>query len=284
MQYPAVKPRNVFALFAAISIASGLSQVVFSVIRGIPLQAGDVMGMLANATFIWMLFGALSLIAIEAARRFPIEKSNLTRALPVHAGAFVAISMTHTLLYVPFTHLVLGRAGRIGMGEEIAISLIANLRGDIFIYGAMVGAYYLHAYMAAQSSQTASATPAERDAAPAQSAHYLTRIPLKDDGRVGFIDVGDIEQIEADGDYVRVYFAGGRASRLIRQSLSSLEKELDPRQFVRVHRSAIVRLAAIQALEPMFHGEFVAIMDSGARVKVSRTYRAALTSSIGLKA
>jgi hypothetical protein len=234
--------------------------------------------MLANATFIWMLFGALSFIAIGAARRFPLEKGNLARALPVHAGAFGAISMTHTLLYVPFSHAVLDRAGPLGMGEEIAISLLANLRGDIFIYGAMVGAYYLHAFMTAH--QQAPAVPAR----PIADADYLTRIPLKDDGRVGFIEVDDIESIEADGDYVRICFAGGRASRLVRQSLSSLEKQLDPRQFVRVHRSSIVRLAAIQALEPMFHGEFVAIMESGARVKVSRTYRAALTSSIGLKA
>lgn len=281
MQYPPVKPRNVFALFAAISIASGLSQVAFAAIRGIPLQTGDVTGMLANATFIWMLFGALSFIAIGAARRFPLEKANLLRALPVHAGAFATISMTHTLLYVPFTHLVLGRTGPVSMGEEIAVSLLANLRGDIFIYGAMVGAYYLHAYMTAHGERAPA--PAEPPPQPA-AQHYLTRIPLKDDGRVGFIETDDIESIEADGDYVRVCFAGGRASRLIRQSLSSLEKELDPRQFVRVHRSAIVRLAAIQALEPMFHGEFVAIMESGARVKVSRTYRAALTSSIGLKA
>ena len=275
--YPAVRPRNILSLFAVISAASGLAQIGSNLLRGAPANPLEAF---VHAGFIWMLFGILSLVAIETARRFPLERSRLAQSLPRHAAAFVAISMTHTVLYVPFARLVLGRAGAATMADEIVVSLISNLRGDIFIYGGMIGAYYLFALYRQNTAKPV--VDAQPVAAPVAQASYVTRIPLKEEGRVAFVETAEVERIEADGDYVRIHTK--RGARLHRQSLATLERQLDPSQFARVHRSTIVRLADIGELQPMFPGEFVAIMTSGARVKVSRTYRTGLVEALGMKA
>jgi hypothetical protein len=266
---PPVRARIVLAIFASVALASAASQVIFTSLRGHPVPVAEAV---AHSGFVWMLFGALSFIAFWTARRFPLEASRPLTSVPAHVGAFAIISATHTLLYLPFAHFVLWPDRPL---DPIVTSMVANLRGDVFIYGAMVGGYYLYAFAA--SARQREAQPAEPQSPPS----YLTRIALRDEGRVEFIEVADVERIEADGDYVWVHAKAG--SKLLRQSIGSLEKQLDPAHFARVHRSAIVRLAGIGELQPLFHGEFVAIMRSGARVKVSRTYRSAVTEALGIK-
>jgi len=73
----------------------------------------------------------------------------------------------------------------------------------------------------------------------------------------------------------------GRTSILHRASLNDLEQGLNPLEFTRIHRSAIVAIDRIVRLEPHSHGEFVAVHTDGARLRVSRTYRAALEARLG---
>ena len=80
----------------------------------------------------------------------------------------------------------------------------------------------------------------------------LTRIPIKSPGKITFVDVADIEWVEADGDYLRLHTSD--KSILYRSTLAALERRLDPYVFVRVHRSALVRQSSIVSLEPYYHG------------------------------
>ena len=88
-----------------------------------------------------------------------------------------------------------------------------------------------------------------------------------------------IDWIEAKGNYVNVH--RGRESSLVRKSLSALQAELDPRRFVRIHRSAIVNVDRIRELERMFHGEYRVILQSGAQLTLSRHYRRAFQKLVG---
>ncbi len=97
------------------------------------------------------------------------------------------------------------------------------------------------------------------------------RLAVRTDGRIVFVRTGDIQWIEAAGNYVRLYTAGER--HLMRATISSVEGRLDPNTFLRVHRSAIVNLDYVVEIQPWFHGEYVVIMESGARVNLSRSYR-----------
>jgi two-component system LytT family response regulator len=99
----------------------------------------------------------------------------------------------------------------------------------------------------------------------------LERIVIKGRGTTRFLDVRDVECIEAAGVYV-VFHTGGK-ELLHRSSLTDIETRLDPRHFIRIHRSAIVNLARVAHLEPISHGEFEVVLKSGKRVRLSRTYR-----------
>ena len=108
---------------------------------------------------------------------------------------------------------------------------------------------------------------------------YLERLVIKTGGRVFFLNVEDVHCIEAEGNYVRVYDSGKHY--LLRETISGLEEQLDPKQFLRIHRSAIVKIDKIKELQPWFHGEYRIILTNGKQLTLSRNYRANLQEAVG---
>lgn len=109
---------------------------------------------------------------------------------------------------------------------------------------------------------------------------YQERFAIKGSGRIHFIDVGDVEYVAAEGNYVRLVTKSG--SHLIRESLTSLEERLNPSEFLRIHRSTIIRLQSVRQMEPLFQGEYSITLNSGAKVRSSRLYRAKLHAALEL--
>lgn len=99
----------------------------------------------------------------------------------------------------------------------------------------------------------------------------VSRIVVRDRDRVLLIDVGDIDWIGADGDYVRIH-ANGK-SHLIRDTMLAMEQRLDPASFVRIHRSTIVNTSRIKELRPYSSREYAVILRDGTRLRLSRRYR-----------
>jgi two-component system, LytTR family, response regulator len=122
-----------------------------------------------------------------------------------------------------------------------------------------------HAPEAAE--ELAESTP---DAAPA-SNRYEKMINIKDQGQIFRVDVDTIERIDAAGDYMCIQT--GDNTLILRETMKDLEKRLDPRRFQRVHRSTIVNLDLVRQVKPHTNGECFLVLDSGAQVKVSRSYR-----------
>jgi two-component system LytT family response regulator len=108
---------------------------------------------------------------------------------------------------------------------------------------------------------------------------YRERLLAAKDGRTAVIPSAEVEWIEAAANYVRLHLAGTR--HMMRESMVTLESQLDPRRFVRVHRSAIVNVDQVREIQPWFSGDQVLIMRSGAKVKLSRTYRRAFEERVG---
>ncbi len=100
---------------------------------------------------------------------------------------------------------------------------------------------------------------------------YERMINVKDRGQIFRVDVETIEHIEAAGDYMCIYT--GDNSLILRETMKDLERRLDPRVFQRVHRSTIVNLDQVRQVKPHTNGECFLVLDSGAEVKVSRSYR-----------
>jgi two-component system LytT family response regulator len=105
------------------------------------------------------------------------------------------------------------------------------------------------------------------------------RLMVKSGGRIHVIRAAEIDWCEASGNYVGLHV--GARCHLVRDTMAHLEAELDPRQFMRIHRSAIVNVDRVQEMQPSFNGEFVVILRSGTRLTLSRGYRDALQARLG---
>jgi two-component system LytT family response regulator len=109
--------------------------------------------------------------------------------------------------------------------------------------------------------------------------NFPERLIVKTAGRVFFVRVEDVDWVEASGNYVKVHAKG--EAHLIRESMKNMEARLDPKRFVRIHRSAIVNIDRIKELEPWFHGEYIVIMRDGTRLTASRVFSDRLSAMIG---
>jgi len=98
----------------------------------------------------------------------------------------------------------------------------------------------------------------------------LKRLSVRAAGKTLFVDVEDIEWIEAAENYVQLH--AGRAAHLLHVTMNTLEKSLDRETFLRIHRSIIVNVRCIKELQPAMHGEYVVALRSGVRLQSGRTY------------
>jgi two-component system, LytTR family, response regulator len=105
------------------------------------------------------------------------------------------------------------------------------------------------------------------------------RLAVKEDGRVLFVGLEEVDWIQAAGNYARVH--AGAATHLLRETMAALEARLPPEQFVRIHRSAIVALDRIRELQPWFHGDYKVILRDGTALTLSRGYRQNLQERLG---
>jgi two-component system, LytTR family, response regulator len=116
---------------------------------------------------------------------------------------------------------------------------------------------------------------------PARPADgYLDRIPVTSGGETRIIPVREIEYITASGPYARLHVGGQRY--VIREAMQVLEESLDPTRFMRIHRSAIVRMDLVESLRRGTGGEYRVQLRGGVRLRVSRSRREALERRLGI--
>ena len=101
---------------------------------------------------------------------------------------------------------------------------------------------------------------------------YAERFLVTSNGRTRIALTKEIEWIEAADNYICLHFSGG-SSALLRETLKSIEKRLDPKCFARIHRSAIVDLSQIKELQPSINGDYTLTLKNGRRLTMSRSYR-----------
>jgi two-component system LytT family response regulator len=128
----------------------------------------------------------------------------------------------------------------------------------------------LHGNAPAPAGDTAGESTHARSGAGSEG-EYARRFVIRDAQGMYFVAVADVDRLEAEGNYVAVV-AGGRR-HLVRESLHACESRLDPAEFVRVHRSHMVRIDRIRRLEPCGHGEYELTLADGTRLTSSRSYR-----------
>jgi two-component system LytT family response regulator len=117
-------------------------------------------------------------------------------------------------------------------------------------------------------------------------AHYTSqrsqtaeRLVVKSRGEVLFLNVADVDWIEAAGCYACLHVGGD--THVMRRTLSELERDLGDEKFIRIHRSIIVSLDRIQALELQNGGEYEVVLKSKVRLRLSRRFRKRLQDRLG---
>src|SRR5687767_14661148 len=102
-------------------------------------------------------------------------------------------------------------------------------------------------------------------------AGQLTRLAVKTPGKVTFVELDQIQAIEAAGKYAVVHV--GKENHVLRESMTSLESHLPPQRFLRISRSVIVNIDQIQELQPMFAGENLVVLKNGKTYPTTRPLR-----------
>lgn len=105
------------------------------------------------------------------------------------------------------------------------------------------------------------------------------RFMVKERGAIRFVDAGDIDWVEAAGDYVILHC--GEEKSMIRETMAGMEKKLSPEHFVRIHRSSIVRIASVREIKPYFHGDYIVYLKDGHELKLSRRYWSKVEEALG---
>jgi two-component system LytT family response regulator len=112
-----------------------------------------------------------------------------------------------------------------------------------------------------------------------KESRWLSRLSIRDENGFIFVPVDQILWIEAANKYVVVHTIAG--THIARQTIQGLQDKLDPDQFVRIHRSIVVRKSAVRGLHPLFHGDYIVRLVNGAEITLSRNFRASFFNEMG---
>jgi two-component system, LytTR family, response regulator len=104
-----------------------------------------------------------------------------------------------------------------------------------------------------------------------QERSFLKKMLVKSNGRLIIVNTDDIDWIEAWGDYIRLHCKG--KTHILRQKVGDVETKLDPKQFLRIGRSAIVNVDRIKELESLNHGDYIITLSDATQLNLSRYYR-----------
>jgi two-component system LytT family response regulator len=162
-----------------------------------------------------------------------------------------------------------------GLGRALVEAAFERARGRLALEG--MGQLREKLLAVLQSPTDAPAQPAP---AHPRTPDYLERLAVEMRGKVQSIPVDQIDYIVQSGPYAELHSNGRR--HLIREAMQTLEDRLDPRKFMRVHRSMIVRLDLVEALHRGTGGDYEVQLKGGTRVRVSRSRREALERWLGV--
>lgn len=220
-----------------------------------------------------VLLALLPLIA-AANRRFPISWGQARRSLLAHLLLTVPYSLVHVCTMVGLRVLIYRLAGsRYDFGDWPRELLYEYLK-DVRTYGLTLSLIYLYNFLLLRLQGEARWLAAPDSGPPVEPIERPQRFLVRKLGKEFLVAVGEVEWVEAAGNYVNLYVRGRHYP--LRATMATIEERLDPEQFVRVHRSYIVRLSQIASIEPLDTGDARLQLRDGTVLPCSRRHRAAL--------
>jgi len=207
-------------------------------------------------------------------RRWPIRGG--ARNIAIHVAGLVPFSIIHTLGMAALRLLwfsgILGEAYSFPLTVDRVTFEFAK---DVVNYAMLSGATQLLRLLFRPQPAGLSAATAAPPTAAAPDNALPTALPerfaVRKRGKEIMVEVADIDWIEAAGNYAVLHVGGDTLE--IRSSLTKLEGELDPRRFVRVHKSHVVNVARIAEVTPWISGDWRIRLQDGSEINLSRRYR-----------
>jgi hypothetical protein len=252
-------------VFAALLTASALANT-FSVLtdharQGHPLPLWEPLVWEFSSNLTWLLL--IPLLSWWFAR-FPVAVGHGWRSLPVHLLATVPFSLLHVAGMVSLRKLAYWSAGGTYDFGAFWGNWLYEYRKDCLSYCLFLG--LLLAFRVRDLRRAPRASDGDT---------RVGRLVVRKRNREFILDVGDIDRLEADGNYVVVH-ATGESYRL-RDSLDGLARRLGEQRFARVHRTHVVNIDRIREIQPWDHGDYRIVLKDGSFLNFSRRYRSRLS-------
>jgi hypothetical protein len=208
-------------------------------------------------------------------KRFPITRAGWWRNLPAHLFFTFPYSLVHVgamVLLRKVVYQLMGDSYDFGAWWP---NWLYEYRKDLVGYGIIVAGLTAFRIYGLWLDSHDRNMPQDglSEGAP------LERLVVRKLNREFILSIGDIDRIEADGNYVTVYVKGD--SYPLRESLVTLEKKLDQKHFARVHRGHIVNIDRIREIQRWDHGDYRIVLKDGSFVNFSRRYRSRLNHLFG---
>jgi two-component system LytT family response regulator len=105
---------------------------------------------------------------------------------------------------------------------------------------------------------------------------FPKKFVIRQSGKIFFVPVDEIDYLEAAGNYIKLVTSNG--SYFMRETMSNMEKKIDPGKFIRIHRSLFVKAERIKELKPYFNGKYTITLKNGKELKSSKTYKNEINS------
>jgi hypothetical protein len=264
-------------MLAAVAVSNVFTAIADRAQFGVHLAAWEpITWEFSSVVCLWLLLPAMGWWLSQ----FPLIHGGWLRNVPAHLIATLPFSLAHVAGMIGLRDLVYRL-----MGERYDVGAwwpdwVYEYRKDFISYWLLltcIVAFRLYGLWVDSRSPSAAARPPRPDtgdAAASESAAAnapLERLVVRKLNREYIIAVADVDRVEADGNYVNVYAQGTGYPR--RESLAALEKKLDNRRFVRVHRGHLVNVDRIREIQPWDHGDYRIVLHDGTCVNLSRRYR-----------
>ncbi len=209
-------------------------------------------------------------------RRFPLTRNTWRRSVLAHAAFTIPFSLVHVLAMVglrKLAYLAMGTTYDFGhWPSELFYEYLKDFRS----YAGFVAIIYLYRFVLRRLQGEAEFLSEGRE--ESEPAPVTDRFLVKKLGREFLVRVGEIDWVESSGNYVNLHV--GERVYPLRETMTAIQRRLEPDGFLRVHRSAIVNLDRVTAIAPYDTGDGAVHLDGGRQVPVSRRYRKELRARI----
>jgi len=273
------KPKLAFlAILIAVWTAFGLFFGTQGYIREVYFgRNASLTGYIIGWIFCGYAWAILTYPVLAFARKLSLARLGCPHFLMVHVPAAFLFSMVQLAIYLLIAGILFGRANR-GVWDFYSFLLANELQSSVLVYSAIISVVTIYDRFFRTRDVNLALRIERNGQDPLSSVSsqngpngFLRRIPVKENGKIVLVDTDDVNWIESYGNYIFLHTAHRKF--IYRETVTAIEKKLDPHDFVRIRRSTIVKLDQIKELHPTRNGEFELVLADGSVLSSTRRYR-----------